>query len=108
MIASAPVSHNKSVWPSLALATKSLPVLPLAPGLFSTTTVCFSASASGWLMARAMMSDEPPGGYGTMMRTVLLGHACACTAQAANKVSAATARRAMGAMRAGVMSVSLG
>ena len=39
--------------------------------------VCFSASDSGLLMARAMMSDEPPGGYGTMMRIGLLGQAWA-------------------------------
>ena len=61
-MASAPTSHSSKVWPSVDLATKSVPVLPLAPGLFSTITVCFNASDSGLLMARAMMSDEPPGG----------------------------------------------
>ena len=62
MIASAPTSHSSSVWPSVGdLATTSVPVLPLAPGLFSTMTLVFSASPSGVAMARAMMSDEPPG-----------------------------------------------
>jgi hypothetical protein len=57
------------------LATASVPVLPLAPGLFSTITVCFRASPSGVAIARAMMSDEPPGVYGTTIRIVLPGHA---------------------------------
>ena len=52
-------------------------MLPLAPGLFSTITVCLSASESGCEIARAMMSDEPPGVYGTMIRIVLPGQACA-------------------------------
>jgi hypothetical protein len=38
-----------------------------APVRFSMTTACPSASDSGWLMERAMMSDDPPGGYGTMI-----------------------------------------
>jgi hypothetical protein len=41
--------------------------------LFSTITVCLSASESGCAIARAMMSDEPPGVYGTTMRIVLAG-----------------------------------
>jgi hypothetical protein len=38
-------------------------------------TDCFKASDKGWLMARAMMSDDPPAGYGTTMRMVLAGQA---------------------------------
>jgi len=34
-------------------------------------------------MARAMMSDEPPGGYGTTMRIGLDGQVCAATGKAA-------------------------
>ncbi|CUI63558.1 Uncharacterised protein [Achromobacter xylosoxidans] len=49
----------------------------MAPGLFSTTTVCLSASARRGAITRAMMSDEPPGGYGTTMRTGRVGHASA-------------------------------
>ena len=50
-----------------------MPVLPLAPGLFSTITVVFSASPSGVAIERAMMSDDPPGVYGTTIRIVLVG-----------------------------------
>jgi len=82
------------VHPSVALATKSLPVLPLAPGLFSTMTVCFSASDSGWLMARAMMSDEPPGGMVTTIFTGLEGY-CA-DATPAKKIQRSGSSRIMG------------
>jgi hypothetical protein len=67
-----PMSVISMVWPSFsALATKSAPMLPEAPTLFSTTT--------GWPMAfdrwgpisRARMSEEPPGAYGTMSLTGL-------------------------------------
>ncbi len=62
-MASAPTSHSSMVWPSGAdLATRSAPMLPLAPARFSTTTGWPRLSESSWLMARAMMSDEPPGG----------------------------------------------
>src|SRR5690349_8418529 len=44
-------------------------MLPLAPTLFSTITFVPSASESGFEIARAMMSDEPPGVYGTMIFT---------------------------------------
>jgi hypothetical protein len=48
-------------------------VLPFAPGRFSTITVWPSAFDSGSLIARAMMSDEPPGVYGTMILIGLAG-----------------------------------
>ena len=89
VIASAPTSHSNRVWPSGAdLATWSAPGLPLAPGLFSTMTVCFRASGRGWLMTRAMMSDEPPGGYGTMILIGLLGQACAPACRATHNSAA--------------------
>ncbi|MNR43368.1 hypothetical protein D3C85_1619810 [compost metagenome] len=63
LMASAPTSHSSSVWLSVpACATMAAPMLPLAPGRLSTTTAWPSASPSGLLIRRAMMSDEPPAG----------------------------------------------
>ena len=43
VIAIAPTVERKMVWPSgSALATKSAPIAPLAPGLFSISTGCGS------------------------------------------------------------------
>ncbi len=79
MIASAPTSQSSRVRPSAGdLATESVPVLPFAPGRFSTITVWPSAFDSGSLIARAMMSDEPPGVYGTMIWIGFDGQAGVC------------------------------
>ncbi|MNU02435.1 hypothetical protein D3C72_2461390 [compost metagenome] len=51
----------------------SVPMMPLAPGRFSTTTDCFSASPSFCEIRRATTSVPPPGGNGTTMRIGLLG-----------------------------------
>ena len=71
------------VWPSgAAFATKSVPILPLAPGLFSTTTGCFQRSASlGW-RARARMSMPVPGVKGTTRVTGREGKDCAAAPEA--------------------------
>ena len=59
------------VAPSLAaLATKSAPMEPAAPGLFSTMTVVFRRRPSSGATARAMTSLLPPGAKGTTSRTV--------------------------------------
>jgi hypothetical protein len=51
-----------SVYPSGALlATRSAPMMPLAPGLFSIIVGCFSADASLSPTVRAMVSVKPPG-----------------------------------------------
>src|SRR6185436_759887 len=50
------------------LATKSAPMWPLAPGLFSTITCSFHSSVSFGAIRRARASAPPPGGKGTMMR----------------------------------------
>ena len=51
-----------SVWPSGgAFATKSVPMLPLAPALFSTTTGWPHLSESFGAMTRARMSIPLPG-----------------------------------------------
>ena len=41
----------------------------LPPGRFSTTTGCVQTPCSPAAMARAMVSGEPPGVSGTMIRT---------------------------------------
>ncbi len=46
-----------------------VPMFPLAPGLFSTTTGWPSAFASGSETSRAARSVEPPGEAGTIMVT---------------------------------------
>ncbi len=68
--------ENKSVYPSAALcATACEPIVPPAPGRFSTTTFCPNFSPSFCESARARMSVAPPAGKGTIMRTGLLGKA---------------------------------
>ena len=72
-IASVLTSSSSSVWPSLsALATKSAPMLPPAPVLFSTTTGWPMASCSFGPIRRARMSLVPPGANGTMILTGLV------------------------------------
>src|SRR5688572_10650034 len=67
---------SSQVWPSGALfATRSAPMFWLPPGRFSTTTGCGHCNPA--LSARAMVSGEPPGVSGTMMRTGLSGKPCA-------------------------------
>ena len=65
-----------------ALATMSLPIVPEAPGLFSTTTVCRHDSCSLVATMRASVSVAPPAGYGTTMRNGWLGYAAASCATA--------------------------
>ena len=60
------------------LATKSVPMLVAAPGLYSTTTGLPKLSCNLFAMARAKMSEVPPGVAGTMILIGLLGKgACA-------------------------------
>src|SRR5262244_553829 len=60
-----------------ALATTSGPILPLAPGLFSTVKVCFRFGCSLSAMSRAPMWGVDPAANGTMIRTGLVGQSCA-------------------------------
>ena len=56
-------TETSKVWPSgAAFATAAAPVVPPAPGRFSTTIDWPSASESGSRMRRAMKSVEAPGG----------------------------------------------
>ena len=51
------------LWPSgAALATASMPMLPLAPALLSTTTLWPSTGARRSASRRATLSATPPGG----------------------------------------------
>src|SRR6266850_6272729 len=68
------------VWPSaFARATYAVPMPPLAPGLFSTTTGTPRDSCIFAPTSRLRMSPIPPGGYGTMTETGWLpaGNVCA-------------------------------
>src|SRR5882762_4210901 len=79
---------SSHVYPSGgALATRSAPMFWLPPGLFSTTTGCDQVPCRSWAMARAIVSGEPPGVSGTMMRTGRSG----------NWASAASGRTAISA-----------
>src|SRR5690606_11524150 len=85
MIATAPITRG---WQSaLAFAATPAPMLPPAPGRFSTTitprsSLTFSASM------RATLSSGPPAAYGTMNSTVRLGKSSAATAGEARNVQA--------------------
>ena len=67
----------RSVWPSFACAAAAMPMTPPAPGRFSTIIAWPSCGAIASASTRAEPSAGPPGGNGTMMRTVRTGHASA-------------------------------
>src|SRR5437870_5270213 len=62
-----------------------MPMVPPAPGRFSTTSGWPSAAASLSATGRAMVSVADPGVKGTMMRIGLAGKGCADAAQAAKR-----------------------
>jgi hypothetical protein len=82
----------KSVWPSgAARATTCVPILPLAPGLFSTTTGWFQRRWISSPMLRARMSGPVPGVNGTtmvMVRPAVCADAASGSAKAAASASA--------------------
>src|SRR5438093_7811809 len=49
------------------LATKSVPIVVLAPERFSTTTDCLSSVLAPSATVRAMRSPTPPGGLATII-----------------------------------------
>jgi len=74
LIAVSPAEPSSSVWPSAgARTTASAPSMPLAPGLFSTTTGWPSETRSFSARSRAIVSTPPPGEKGTTMVMGLLG-----------------------------------
>src|SRR6266702_2965896 len=80
---------TRSVWPSGgALATKSVPMLPPEPVLFSMTTGCPNAPDRRGPSARAVKSVIPPGGKVTISRIGFDGY---CASAATEKISPASA-----------------
>ena len=77
-----------SVWPSVALATTSMPSMPPAPALVSTTTGWPQRLASLSLMARTIRSSELPAGAGTTIFTGRVGQAPWARAGAASTAAA--------------------
>ncbi|MFJ0639712.1 hypothetical protein WLU61_11515 [Bordetella bronchiseptica] len=67
------------------MATMFEPMLPPAPGLFSTTTVCPRTSVSCLATSRPSVSTAPPGANGTTMRIGWPGQASAAAAGAADR-----------------------
>src|SRR5215467_12399117 len=71
-----------------------MPMLPPAPGLFSTTTTHFTLSVSFIATAREKMSVPPPGGNGTIKRIALsAGYSWANVKVATNALSVAGNQR---------------
>src|SRR5215831_15772020 len=71
-----------------------MPMLPLAPDLFSTTICWPSARERYSPMTRVATSVEPPAGNGTMKRTGRFGHSCAFAVGMATRIASnATTRR---------------
>src|SRR5947208_12882764 len=70
-------------------------MLPLAPGLFSTTTAWPRPSASFWPRRRHSTSLEPPGGNGAMKRRGFDGKLCAVARVAQVKIVMSAASLAM-------------
>src|SRR5882672_6957855 len=79
-----PIVAMNSVWPSGSdFAAISVPIVPLAPARFSTTTPCPHASWSLAPTTLATMSVPPPGRKATMIFTGLGGNASAAFTQRA-------------------------
>ena len=73
-------------------AVSAAPMLPPAPGLFSTVTGWPMDFASSRPIARAVMSTPPPGGKGQIMRIGFEGNAWASAPwEAINPNTAASA-----------------
>jgi hypothetical protein len=91
---------TSSVWPSgAARLTPVAPIVPVAPGLFSTTNGCPNFSCSLGAIARASVSVDPPGGNGTTIVTGLVGQASAWVESASDIASAAKMRFIMVSLR---------
>jgi hypothetical protein len=66
----------------------AVPMLPPAPGRFSTTTLWFNSLPSGMLTRRASVSPPPPGANGTISVMGRLGQVSAPMALAAGPLTA--------------------
>src|SRR5436190_22466884 len=87
---------RSSVYPSAgALATASVPMIPPAPPWLSTTT-CLPRRSESWkAIMRPTTSLLPPGGNGMIMRTGLLGYACAAASVVYTSAAADNARNSI-------------
>ena len=91
LIASGPPRLMPMVVPSgSAFATRSVPMLPLAPGRFSITTGWPSIGCRLSATTRPTMSGVEPGPNGTISRSGFVGQSCA----AAGAIAASEASRA--------------
>src|SRR5438046_3317444 len=72
-----------------------VPIVPPAPGWFSTTTGWPQYSESFWPNVRARISVALPAVNGTTILTGFVGHACAPANEAHKVQSAIAARRAI-------------
>src|SRR5580765_6612243 len=75
-----------------ALATSAVPIVPPAPGRFSTITLRPIAAPSSEPIARARMSWTPPAAKGTTMRVTPPGACAPAPAAASERSSPASAR----------------
>src|ERR1700682_3774621 len=88
------VAKRRMVWPSGALfATKSAPMVPPAPGRFSTNTCLPSAVERRGVSSRAGTSANPPGESGTTSRIGRDGHAWARTSSVETRSKTQSAER---------------
>lgn len=102
------LTEDISVWPSgLARATCWLPMLPLAPTTFSTTTGWPRRAESRSATKRAMMSGPVPGVKGTMIFTGWSGQAKAVRMAAGAAIRTETTGSSWRRRMAGIQSVGL-
>src|SRR3954471_24719112 len=91
----------------MAFAACPVPMLPLAPPMFSTKNCRPNRSESRWAISRAHTSVGPPGPNGTIMRTGLAGYVCAPAIRAAGSMSAPAHANVMNSRRGRVMQFPL-
>src|SRR5437016_5886773 len=72
--------HSGSI--RAAIFAASVPMIPFAPGLLSTTTAWRVCVCRYCAKVRAVMSPEPPGPKGTIISTGLAGYGCAAAGNA--------------------------
>src|SRR5580704_10496286 len=102
------------IWPAVimpkgypsgfALEATSLPIMPPAPGLLSTTTGLPSRLSIASARVRVRRSEPPPGPNGTMIWIACCGHSCARDGCATSASESAVKAKAL--MRADIIAPS--
>src|ERR1700675_1911207 len=88
----------RRIYPSgAALATRSVPIRPAAPGWFSTTIAWPMFSDMRWARIRAALSTALAAASGTIIWIARLGYDCAVAAE--NPAASVAARRMRKAIR---------